>query len=159
MRDAVGVRGADAPEHRAEEGHETKEQEIARGESEGTAQPRSPTDADSGDKEGEINTTVSADSAEVMETPGDSEDSPDDEANEGNGDELEEGKKEHRGVVGKFKAWREHEKELHRDHRGIMQAKPVRTAEWLLDNIEDGAHAVKDRFKMKARQPDVETEV
>ena len=48
---------------------------------------------------------------------------------------------------------------MHRDHRGIMQAKPVRTAEWLVDSVEDGAHAVKDRFRMKARQPDVETEV
>ncbi|OCH92775.1 hypothetical protein OBBRIDRAFT_864983 [Obba rivulosa] len=64
-----------------------------------------------------------------------------------------------KGVVGKLKDWRDHEKELHRDHRGIMQVKPARTAQWLKDNVEEGAHAVKNRFKMKARQPDIETEV
>ena len=66
---------------------------------------------------------------------------------------------ERKGVVGRLKEWKDHEKELARDHRGVMQTKPVRTAEWIKDNIEDGAHAVKSRFSMKARQPDVETEV
>ena len=55
--------------------------------------------------------------------------------------------------VGKIKGWRRHE-ELHRDYWGVMQAKPMRT-----DIVKDGMYAAKDRFKMKARQPDVETEV
>lgn len=66
---------------------------------------------------------------------------------------------EKKGVVQKFKDWRQHEKELHREHRGIMQVKPARTVEWLKDNVEEGAHAVKERFSMKNRKPDVETEV
>jgi len=63
-----------------------------------------------------------------------------------------------KGPVKKFKEWRQHEKELHRDHRGIMQTKPARTAEWMKDNVEEGAHALANRFKMKTRQPDLETE-
>ncbi|KAI0089465.1 hypothetical protein BDY19DRAFT_942448 [Irpex rosettiformis] len=63
------------------------------------------------------------------------------------------------GLLQKLKDWKDHEKELHRDHRGLMQMKPVRTAEWVKDNIEEGAHAVKNRFAMKGRKPDVETEV
>ena len=104
------------------------------------------------------NTTVSADDVEV-EPQDDTElgeeiDSSDEGASQA--DAKCGGK---RGVVGKIKEWRQHEKELHRDHRGIMQAKPARTVEWLKDNVEEGAHAVKERFKMKAREPDVETEV
>lgn len=63
------------------------------------------------------------------------------------------------GLIGKLKEWKDNEKELHRDHRGMMQAKPVRTAIWLKDNVEEGAHAVKERFSMKERKPDVDTEV
>lgn len=64
-----------------------------------------------------------------------------------------------KGLVSKVKDWRQHERELHRDHRGIMQTKPARTAEWIKDNVQEGVHGVKSRFAMKARQPDVETEV
>ncbi|EED79792.1 predicted protein [Postia placenta Mad-698-R] len=64
-----------------------------------------------------------------------------------------------KGPITKLKDWRQHERELHRDHRGIMQVKPARTAQWMKDNVEEGVHAVKDRFKMHSRQPDVETEV
>ncbi|KAI1792363.1 hypothetical protein LXA43DRAFT_972528 [Ganoderma leucocontextum] len=64
-----------------------------------------------------------------------------------------------RSLIGRAKDWRQHEKELHRDHRGVMQAKPMRTAEWIKDSVKDGVHTAKDRFKMKARHPDVETEV
>lgn len=72
------------------------------------------------------------------------------------GDETDGEKK---GVVGKLKKWREHEKELHKQHRGIMQVKPARTAEWIKDNMEEGVHHMKDRFTMKSRKPGVETEV
>lgn len=63
------------------------------------------------------------------------------------------------GVIQKFKTWRKHEKELHREHRGIMQVKPMRTADWIKDNIEEGLHDVKERFSMKSQKPDIETEV
>ncbi len=29
----------------------------------------------------------------------------------------------------------------------------MRTAEWIKDSVEDSAHVVKDRFKMKAGHP------
>ncbi|KZT64142.1 hypothetical protein DAEQUDRAFT_718539 [Daedalea quercina L-15889] len=66
---------------------------------------------------------------------------------------------ESKGPISKLKDWRQHEKELHRGHRGIMQAKSARTAEWMKDSVEDGVHALKERMKMHAREPDVETEV
>ena len=62
-------------------------------------------------------------------------------------------------IVTKFKDWKKHEKELNRDHRGVMQVKPARTAVWIKDNVEEGAHKVKKRFSMRTRTPDVETEV
>lgn len=63
------------------------------------------------------------------------------------------------GLMAKLRKWKQHEKELHQQHRGIMQVKPARTAKWLGNNIEEVGHKVKDRFRMKSRQPDVETEV
>lgn len=76
--------------------------------------------------------------------------------------QVSDGENDHghkRGPIERFRDWRQHEKELHREHRGIMQAKPARTVEWVKDNIEDGAHHVKERFSMKSRKPGVETEV
>ncbi|KAI0822359.1 hypothetical protein BC628DRAFT_1364753 [Trametes gibbosa] len=107
----------------------------------------------------DTNTMVSADSVEVQSDAiaesrkGCEEDSTSEESSDGDS-----GRKR-TGVIGKIKDWRQHEKELHRDHRGIMQAKPARTAEWMKDNVEQGAYAIKERFKMKARSPDLETEV
>ena len=86
-----------------------------------------------------------------------SEDEDNDDDDDGGGEGK--GRPRKRSLVGKVKDWRQHEKELHRDHRGIMQAKPVRTAEWIKDNVKDSVHNAKDHFKMKSRQPDVETEV
>ncbi|KAI8972445.1 hypothetical protein BD414DRAFT_469487 [Trametes punicea] len=175
FRDAIGEPAAQVPQnHQASESRETQARD---GEEQAPAQTDQtmtggPVNSQEGDEEDArqdeeregTNTTVSADQVEV-ESQADAE--PDGEAHaDGDGSESasqasdagESGKKK-RGVVGRFKEWRQHERELHRDHRGVMQAKPARTAEWLKDNIEEGAHAVKDRFKMKARQPDVETEV
>ncbi|KAI0672484.1 hypothetical protein C8Q78DRAFT_1027516 [Trametes maxima] len=170
-RDAVGELDMQVPQdHRASENQETEEHDV---QSERQVSGRTdqtmtggPVNAQEGDDEDATqdeeahgtNTTVSAEAVEV-ESEGEPESSADDEGGVSEGSEdADSGKKKH-GVVGKLKEWRKHEKELHRDHRGVMQVKPARTAEWLKDNIEEGAHAVKDRFKMKAREPDVETEV
>ncbi|KDQ51904.1 hypothetical protein JAAARDRAFT_139718 [Jaapia argillacea MUCL 33604] len=69
------------------------------------------------------------------------------------------GKGRAKGPVAKFKQWKEHEHELGLENRGIKQAKPVRTAIWLKDNIEHAVDKVEDRFRHHAREPDVETEV
>lgn len=103
----------------------------------------------------DLNTMVSSTAVENEEvrTPEGQEGEHDPEHDGGSDGE---GKK---GFVQKLKDWKSNEQELHRDHRGLMQLKPVRTAEWVKDNVEEGAHAVKNRFAMKGRKPDVETEV
>ena len=55
--------------------------------------------------------------------------------------------------------WRTHERELHKQHRGIMQKIPARTAVWVKENVEEAGHKIRDRFTLKNRQPDIETEV
>lgn len=103
----------------------------------------------------EINTVVSpyAVTAELDVEQQDEEDGRDDQSTSS---ANEDGPK---GLVSKLKDWRQHQRELHRDHRCIMQAKPARTAQWMKDNVEDGVHAVKERMKMQVKEPDVETEV
>ncbi|KAI0643938.1 hypothetical protein C8Q79DRAFT_977606 [Trametes meyenii] len=173
-RDAVGELDEQIPQdHRARESQDTEAHDSQGGrQMPGRADQTitgGPVNTQEGDDEDATqdeaahgtNTTVSADSAEVeSEVEPDSSSADDSEGGESEGSEPDAGRgKKKRGVVGKLKEWRQHEKELHQDHRGVMQVKPARTAEWLKDNIEEGAHAVKDRFKMKAREPDVETEV
>jgi len=60
--------------------------------------------------------------------------------------------------IKKIKAWKQNQRDLGAEHRGVMQAKPARTAVWRKDKVEDKVHSVKDRFSMEARQPNVETE-
>ena len=106
----------------------------------------------------DINTVVSSDAVENEEIA--EHDTDIDEGNLSEGDDGTDheggGKK---GVVGKLKKWRQGEKDLHKEHRGVMQMKPARTAEWIKDNVEEGVHHMKDRFAMKSRKPNVETEV
>ncbi|KAG8739889.1 hypothetical protein FRC10_005023 [Ceratobasidium sp. 414] len=64
-----------------------------------------------------------------------------------------------RGPVEMFKNWKEHEHELHREHRGLMQTKPMRTANWLKDGVKKGGHKVQERFAQRSREPEIETEV
>lgn len=175
FRDAVGDSAVKAPQDlQAQASHGIRERDGEGGERDGRTDKtltQGPVDTQRGkdakakeDEEGHgANTTVSADSVQV---DSDADAEHDQLARDRNGGDESGGARsesvgdgEKYGIVGKVKAWRQHEKELHRDHRGIMQAKPMRTAVWIKDNVEDSAHAVKDRFKMKARQPDIETEV
>ncbi|CAE7233874.1 unnamed protein product [Rhizoctonia solani] len=64
-----------------------------------------------------------------------------------------------RGPIRMFKDWRQHEHELHREHRGFMQTKPMRTANWLKDGVKKGGHKVQQRFSQHSREPEIETEV
>ncbi|CAL1709607.1 unnamed protein product [Somion occarium] len=158
LRDYVGAtreRGDEAEEHTAEPGGPDAEGDMT---ATTTTGPSDTADGDQrsaqkkSDQQG-VSTTVQPENAEEVSQ---SEDS-------GHGDEDD----EHGGEAGggktsirqKFKKWKDNEAELHRDHRGMMQAKPVRTAEWIKDNVEDAAHAVKERFSMTTRKPDIETEV
>lgn len=65
----------------------------------------------------------------------------------------------HRGPVQMFKDWRAHEHDLHREHRGLMQTKPMRTANWLKDGVKKSGQKVQDRFSQHSREPEIETEV
>ncbi|KAI0922964.1 hypothetical protein AcV5_009819 [Taiwanofungus camphoratus] len=158
MRDLVGrINGQTPCDHEAEGGCDTQA-------ADGHQQCAPREDSVSGDsatveentaKQGS-NTMLSTGAVEDEQKGYDN--SPEDakDQDEGGDEDVGDGKK---NFVAKFKDWKEHEKELHRDHRGIMQAKPARTAQWMKDNVEGGVHAVGSRFKMKSRQPGVETEV
>ncbi|THH27196.1 hypothetical protein EUX98_g6993 [Antrodiella citrinella] len=107
--------------------------------------------AGSGPAQEGTNTVVSTDAVEDL-----SQDTSDRESAESSSNE---GPSEKKGLKQRFKDWKANENELHRDHRGVMQMKPARTATWLKDNVEDGAHAIKERFSLRSRKPELETEV
>lgn len=181
MRDEVGKMDVEA----APEGHQSRENnETSRADGRVAGTPEhdktmsgGPVNAVGGDTSsagvGEerqmegTNTVVSADAAETeeqaLEHPEerewDAERQDEELEDQGNQSTSASDDDEGKGPVSKLKEWRQHQKELHRDHRGIMQAKPARTAQWMKDNVEEGVHAVKERMKMHAREPDVETEV
>lgn len=52
-----------------------------------------------------------------------------------------------------------HQEKLHLEHRGVMQVKPARTAEWMRENVRVGAEKLKNKMELNGRVPDVETEV
>lgn len=100
------------------------------------------------------NTEVDQENAEVQQTE-ESENSSGSSSEESDGGDVSEGK----GILKKLRKKKRHATELHRAHKGVMQVKPARTAEWLKDNVEEAGHKIKDRFTMHAREPDVETEI
>lgn len=77
---------------------------------------------------------------------GDADGEKDDE-NEDDGDEQD-GKT--KNPIKKLKNWKQNQRELGLEHRGAMQAIPVRTAVWIKDKVEAGVHSAKDRFSMEA---------
>ncbi|KAH7342491.1 hypothetical protein BKA65DRAFT_292857 [Rhexocercosporidium sp. MPI-PUGE-AT-0058] len=64
-----------------------------------------------------------------------------------------------RGVRGQMKDYRAHHKQLHRKHRGIMQWKAARTADWALDKVRNGKSKVKGVFEHEEKGDGIETEV
>ncbi|KAG9120814.1 hypothetical protein FRC07_003540 [Ceratobasidium sp. 392] len=79
------------------------------------------------------------------------------EEQEGSGDENDgDGR---RGPIEMFKDWKNDEHELHKEHRGMMQTKPMRTVNWLKDGVKKGGHKVQERFAQHSREPEIETEV
>ncbi|KIP05468.1 hypothetical protein PHLGIDRAFT_30925 [Phlebiopsis gigantea 11061_1 CR5-6] len=117
----------------------------------GSSQPPPSCQAD--DETPNVNTVVSSEAVE------DGNDVDHDDCTQCTSDGSFDTGDEKKGPLKKFQEWRRHEKELHRQHRGIMQAKPARTVEWVKDSMEDGIHHIKDRFSMKTMKPGVETEV
>lgn len=63
------------------------------------------------------------------------------------------------GPIQQLKDYRDNSDQLHRRHRGLMQWKGVRTADWMKEKVEHGKNHVKDTFKHHEREPAIETEV
>jgi len=89
---------------------------------------------------------------------GDTSSSSDDEDRNGEDGEkqLDDGK---RGPIDQLRDYSRHSHELHRGHRGVMQWKAVRTADWMKTKLEHGKNHLTNNFKHQDREPDVETEV
>lgn len=63
------------------------------------------------------------------------------------------------GPVEQLKDYKAHNDQLHRRHRGLMQWKGARTANWMKTKVEHGKNHVLDNFKHHERDPGIETEV
>ena len=63
------------------------------------------------------------------------------------------------GPLKQIKNYQMHSDELHRKHRGLMQWKGARTAEYLKTKAEHGKNHLMDSFQHSSREPDIETEV
>ncbi len=64
-----------------------------------------------------------------------------------------------RGAMAQVRDYKDHHKQLHRKHRGIMQWKGARSLDWLGEKAKHGAGKAGDLFKHEEKEPDVETEV
>lgn len=68
---------------------------------------------------------------------------------------------EHRGggPIDQIKDYKVHSEQLHRRHRGLMQWKGVRTANYLKTKVQHGKDHLADHFKHHERDSGIETEV
>lgn len=64
-----------------------------------------------------------------------------------------------RGAKAQLRDYKAHRRQLHRQHRGIMQWKLARTGDWALDKARHGKSKVKGMFEHSDKQAGVETEV
>ena len=63
------------------------------------------------------------------------------------------------GPIDQIKDYRVHSEQLHRRHRGLMQWKGVRTANYLKTKVQHGKDHLTDHFKHHERDPGIETEI
>ena len=63
-----------------------------------------------------------------------------------------------RGVVSQVRDYKDHRKQLHRKHRGIMQWKGARTLDWALDKARQGAGKIKGVGDHSEKTSGIETE-
>lgn len=64
-----------------------------------------------------------------------------------------------RGVRAQAKDYRDHRKQLHRKHRGVMQWKGMRSADWAGGKIRRAKSRVEEVFQHSEKGPAIETEV
>ena len=63
------------------------------------------------------------------------------------------------GPIDQIRDYKVHSEQLHRKHRGLMQWKAVRTANYVKTKMQHGKDHLTDQFKHHERDPDIETEV
>ncbi|KAL9112927.1 MAG: hypothetical protein Q9227_002791 [Pyrenula ochraceoflavens] len=63
------------------------------------------------------------------------------------------------GPLAKVKDYKDHRKQLHRRHRGVMQWKGARTIDWVHKKALKSQNAVWDKFQHNDTEPGIETEV
>ncbi|KAI1403785.1 hypothetical protein F4819DRAFT_191347 [Hypoxylon fuscum] len=61
--------------------------------------------------------------------------------------------------IKQYKDYRERSRDLHRQHRGLMQWKPLRNVQFAKDEAKYAVRRVTQMGSLSGRQPDVETEV
>ncbi|KAH6662020.1 hypothetical protein B0J14DRAFT_310913 [Halenospora varia] len=64
-----------------------------------------------------------------------------------------------RGVVGMARDYKDHHKQLHRKHRGLMQWRAARTGGWALGKVRRGKRKMVQAFEHTEKDQGVETEV
>ena len=64
-----------------------------------------------------------------------------------------------RGAIGQIEDYKDHRKQLHRKHKGIMQWKATRTADWALGKARNGQSRVSEVFEHQEKSAGIETEV
>ncbi|KAL7624375.1 hypothetical protein AAE478_005939 [Parahypoxylon ruwenzoriense] len=64
-----------------------------------------------------------------------------------------------RNPIKQYKDYRERSRDLHRQHRGLMQWRPLRNAQFAKDEAKFAIRRVTQMGALSGRQPDVETEV
>lgn len=74
-------------------------------------------------------------------------------------DGAEDGEHNSGGPIDQIKDYKVHSEQLHRRHRGLMQWKGVRTANYLKTKVQHGKDHLTDHFKHHERDPGIETEV
>jgi C2 domain len=64
-----------------------------------------------------------------------------------------------RGVVNQAMDYKDHHKQLHRKHKGIMQWKGARTVDWMVEGMRQGKGKASGMFEHQERTTGIETEV
>lgn len=63
-----------------------------------------------------------------------------------------------RGVVGQARDYKDHWRQLHRQHRGVMQWKGARTLDWMVSKARSGKGRLGNTFEHGDKGPGIETE-
>lgn len=64
-----------------------------------------------------------------------------------------------RGAVGMMRDYKDHHRQLHRKHKGVMQWRGARSAEWALSKVRHAKGSVEGLFEHSEKTTGVETEV